>query len=291
MKKFYIALILLLAVFTASAEWWDNGVYSWKDAGKAVDGVLYDHIRQTSPRLMDLWVMRIDLNKNFGFMVSGKAEKYGETIPTHPKLKIHTLRQRTVDFMYDARAKDIKMVAAVNAAPWSPWDGTYSPYASKLGLLISDGELISPVLPGRATFVVYRNGKVALKSFGKDDSLKNIRHAITGFGFVLKEGKVLPGGKSLAPRTGFGLSKDKNYLYWVVIDGRQPTFSMGATVNEVGKILKYLGAFDGANMDGGGSSSFVVWDPAKDQAKMLNHQPRGGIRAVGASIGIYLNRE
>ena len=87
MKKFYIALILLLVVFTASAEWWDNGVYSWKDAGKAVDGVLYDHIRQTSPRLMDLWVMRIDLNKNFGFMVSGKAEKYGETIPTHPKLK------------------------------------------------------------------------------------------------------------------------------------------------------------------------------------------------------------
>ena len=72
----------------------------------------------------------------------------------------------------------------------------------------------------------------------------------------------------------------------MVIDGRQKDFSMGCTVSEVGAILKYLGAENGVNMDGGGSSSFVIWDKKEKKAKMLNHQPMGAIRPVGASLGI-----
>jgi exopolysaccharide biosynthesis protein len=78
-------------------------------------------------------------------------------------------------------------------------------------------------------------------------------------------------------------------LYLLVVDGRQPEFSMGCTVSEVGAMLKFFGADDGVNMDGGGSSSFVIWNGSEPQ--MLNHQPKGGIRAVGASFAISIVRD
>ena len=286
MRKIW--LIICFAVLTAvlHAQWWDEGNFDWEKSEELVPGIEYAHLEKDQPRLMKIWVMRVDLSKNFTFHTAKKAKNYGEIVPTHKhrNLKIHTLRQTSTDFMMEHRKNGIDMVAAVNAAPWSPWDNIYSPYASNLGLLINDGELISPVLKGRPSFVVYKDGKVDLRIFDEKDKLDDVRIAVTGFGFALKGGKVLTSGKSLAPRTGFGLSEDHRYLYLVVIDGRQPGFSMGCTVQEVGFLLKYFGSFDGVNMDGGGSSSFVVLDG--DKAKMLNHQPKGAVRAVGASLGI-----
>ena len=41
-------------------------------------------------------------------------------------------------------------------------------------------------------------------------------------------------------------------------------------------------------MDGGGSSSFVIFNPKSQKAEMLNHQPGGGMRGVGSSLGISI---
>ena len=291
MRKCFLIICFSVFALILHAQWWDDGVFDWSNAEKLVDGIEYAHLQKDQPRLMKIWVMRVDLSKNFDFHTAVKAKNYGELIKTHQarNLKIHTLRQRTADFMMEHRRKDVNMVAAVNAAPWSPWDNVPSPYASNLGLLINDGELVSPVLPPRPSFVVYKDGKVDLRAFAAGDDLSEVKLAVSGFGFALVGGKVLEGGNSLAPRTGFGLDKERTYLYLVVIDGRQPDFSMGCTVPEVGSLLKYFGAYDAVNMDGGGSSSFVIWNGEK--AQMLNHQPRGGVRAVGASLGISIPQQ
>lgn len=271
-------------------QWWENGSFDWNRAKRLEKGIIYAEIEKDSPRLMKMWVMRVDLNAGkFRFHVSGKSPEYGKTMPTHPGYKIHTTRQTTCAFMNQARKKRIRMVAAMNGSPWSPWDKVYSRYASRLGLLVSDGELISPPFGGRPSFIVYKDGSVDLKVIRSGESVKNIRQAISGFSFALTNGKVSSKDKSLAPRTGYGLSKDKRFLYFVVIDGRQKDFSMGASVIEVGAILKYLGAFNGLNMDGGGSSSFVIWNSRKKRAEMLNRQPFGTIRAVGASLGVSIS--
>ena len=290
MKKF--ALILLVSVFSAAvlyAEWWDEGKYDWTKAQKLDDGILFGNFKKESPRLMRLWVMRIDLTKNYRFATAKKAVNYGETIPTHPHLKIHTLRQKTVDFMTEAQKNGRNMIAAINATGWAPWDKTPSIYATNLGLLISDGVLVSPKRQNnRPSFLFYEDGRIELREVKEGEDLSGIAQAITCFHSVLVNGELDLSDKStyLAPRTGIGLSADKRYMYFMVIDGRQKDFSMGCTVREVGSILRFIGAANGVNMDGGGSSSFVIWDKVEKKAQMLNHQPMGVIRPVGSSLGV-----
>ncbi|MBO5668061.1 MAG: phosphodiester glycosidase family protein [Lentisphaeria bacterium] len=291
MARVYFLTILAAIVFNCSGEeWFDRGRFSWKRADTLTDGIKYTHLARTSPRLMKIWAARVDLHKKFNFHTAKKAENHGEMIPTHlhRKLVIHTKRQSTADFMTQAQQNNIPMVFAVNAAPWSPWDKIPSPYASNLGLLISDGEMVSPARAGRPSFVVYKDGKIDLRLIAPGEDISNIAQAVSGFDFVLKSGKACGSATGLAPRTGLGLSADKRFLYLVVIDGRQPFFSMGCPTLEVGKILAYFGAHDGLNMDGGGSSSFVIWDAATGKARMLNQQPGNRVRGVGASLGISL---
>lgn len=56
------------------------------------------------------------------------------------------------------------------------------------------------------------------------------------------------------PRTAVGLSQDRRTLYMVVVDGRKPN-RLGFTCDELSGFLKELGAWDGMNLDGGGSST------------------------------------
>lgn len=290
MNKFLVLLFAVLFLIPVDAQWWDGKKFNWKNSEELVPGIRYAHIAEKSPRLMNIWVMRVDLNQKFRFHTVHKAAEYGQPITTHlhRKLVIHTKRQKTVDFMTEHRKKGIDMVAAFNGSPWAPWDRIPSPYASRLGLLISDGELISPVIPGRPSFIVWKNGKVDLRAISPEEKTDDIQLAVTGFATVLDKGKTGGQKKGLAPRTGYGLSADRRYFYIVVIDGRQPDFSMGSTTHEVGCILFYLGADDGVNMDGGGSSSFVIFDRKSQKPRMLNHQPGGSMRGVGSSLGISI---
>ena len=283
-----VFIICLTVVISLHGEWWDEGKFNWKKATSLDSGILFGSMKKSSPRLMRLWVMRVDLSKNYKFATAKKAKEYGQKVPTHPHLVIHTKRQKTVDFMTEAQKKGVNMIAAVNAPGWGPWDKTPSIYATNLGLLISDGVVVSPKRPNnRPSFLFYKDGQVELREVKENEDLSQVAQAVTCFHLVLKDGGVINvGGNYLAPRTGIGLSADKRFMYLMVIDGRQKDFSMGCTVSEVGAILKYLGAENGVNMDGGGSSSFVIWDKKEKKAKMLNHQPMGAIRPVGASLGI-----
>jgi hypothetical protein len=59
------------------------------------------------------------------------------------------------------------------------------------------------------------------------------------------------------PRTVLGLSADKQKLFLAVVDGRA-TGRIGMTCDELGGLLKGLGASDAVNLDGGGSSAMWV---------------------------------
>nr|WP_305071771.1 ROK family protein [Providencia sp. wls1948] len=59
------------------------------------------------------------------------------------------------------------------------------------------------------------------------------------------------------PRTAIGITKD-NVLFIAVVYGRNPTNSEGATITEMGRLMKALGAITAMNLDGGGSSVMIV---------------------------------
>jgi hypothetical protein len=96
-------------------------------------------------------------------------------------------------------------------------------------------------------------------------------------------------------------------VYWLVIDGRRHA-SVGATGQEVGEWLLHFGAYNGLNMDGGGSSTMVLWDEKakKDKAILVNNPVGSGVdwlelpglvekltygpteRKVGNNLGVVL---
>ncbi len=77
------------------------------------------------------------------------------------------------------------------------------------------------------------------------------------------------------PRTlvGWNTSGD---LWLVTVDGRQPGVSQGVSLSEGAGVLRQLGATDGFNLDGGGSSTFVSLTPGGGRTPVVLNRPSDG---------------
>lgn len=60
------------------------------------------------------------------------------------------------------------------------------------------------------------------------------------------------------PRTAIGFNERNTRMYFVVVDGRQPGYSVGMSLQELAEFLLELGCTQAINLDGGGSSTMVV---------------------------------
>ena len=82
---------------------------------------------------------------------------------------------------------------------------------------------------------------------------------------ILQNGEVPTiGNPELHPRTFMGINKEKTKIYSVVVDGRQSLLSVGISLDDEGYVLKALGAWDGVNLDGGGSSIMYINEEIKN---------------------------
>lgn len=124
-------------------------------------------------------------------------------------------------------------------------------------------------------------------------SLDGIHTAVSGNRPLLAAGQNLetnPGSSDLDPRTAFGLSEDGRYLYLVGIDGRQPGYSNGANYYETAEWLLLLGAHDGVDLDGGGSTLLVMEDSTGEPVRLSKSSAvadSGRERTLGAHFGVY----
>ena len=84
MKKTLFVLLFAIVSQVLCAEWWDEKKADWNKAKELVPGIVYMHEKRTSPRLMEIWLMRIDLSRKFNFHTAKKAADYGKPMPTHP---------------------------------------------------------------------------------------------------------------------------------------------------------------------------------------------------------------
>jgi hypothetical protein len=80
------------------------------------------------------------------------------------------------------------------------------------------------------------------------------------------------------PRAGVGFSRDSATLYLVTVDGRQES-SSGMSLVEFAALMRNVGAYQGLNLDGGGSATMVI------RGRIVN-QPSDstGERTVGNAI-------
>lgn len=299
-RVYFTLLFVAVASVALQAE---EDIHEWKSTQQLSLGVRYTHQERTDPRKMVVNCLQVDLRTpDLKFRTTPRRDEWVEG-------KAETNRQTVRNFIRRSQPTGRKLVVAVNADGFSPWPAPVEQEdpTDISGLAISDGVLVSrPV--GSPSVIVRKSGKVSIDTLTADDDLMEIEAAVSGFGLCLTNGEVLKSGDDLHPRTGIGLSQDEQFLYLLTIDGRQPA-SIGATTEEVGRLLKHYGAHTGINMDGGGSTTMAWWDrsdPQDDKCKLLNSPVGSGKkyapsktaepfrpseRANGNNFGIYYDKK
>ena len=156
-------------------------------------------------------------------------------------------------------------VAAINGGGFHDPNGTGTgrlPY----GFILHDGEYIigKDVGPSESVdFIGFsKSGNLIAGNYDKTE-LADMK-AMEGITFgppLIVDGKKMitdgDGGWGVGPRTAIGQRKDGTVLF-VVIDGRQPGYSIGATLRDVQDVLYEKGAYIAANLDGGSSSTLYL---------------------------------
>ncbi len=132
-----------------------------------------------------------------------------------------------------------------------------------VGWHVAEGQVRARPVEARfeAAFVVHASGRATLHA-RLHELPSDVRFAVSGSALVLEQGRVLTHPKDTVrhPRSAVGLSEDGNTLLLVAVDGRQEGHSRGATLAELGELMKAFGAADALNLDGGGSTALVVKD-------------------------------
>jgi hypothetical protein len=287
LNKFGVAVLLVLAISVAGYLWYARGrpaPVPMKQ--KLYDGVTYRRVVRVFPRPLVAHVLTIDTRaKGIEFLVT-PPDTQGDK-----PLKARTTSQFLEEF---------GLQIAVNGDKFLPWwsrgPTDYYPH---------DGDPVAPVGFAASKGKIYWQGN--MEDVGTEPTLyinrKNalsfnsqpnrVYNAISGDRMIVLKGEVAPdlNDKALEPRTAIGMSKNGRYLYIVVVDGRQPFYSEGATFVDLANLLIDQGAYMSMSLDGGGSSTLVVAD-GDGKPKILNspidiYIP-GTERPVGNHLGIYV---
>lgn len=253
---------------------------------KLYDGVTYRRVVRFLPRPMIAHVLTIDTKaKGIEFLVTPPDA------PGELPLKARTTSQFLEEF---------GLKIAVNGDGFGPWwsrgPADYYPHAgdpvAPFGFAASMGRVYATdnveEVGIRPTLYISRRN---ILSFNNQPN--RVHHAISGERMIVLKGEVAPDldDNQLDPRTVVGINRNGRYLYIVVVDGRQPFYSAGATFVDLAELMIEQGAFMAMNMDGGGSSTMVI---AGDQGKPkvlnspIDHYIPGTERPVGNHLGIYV---
>ena len=219
--------------------------------------------------------------------VSGSGFKgYLVAIYDPSKVKIATTSKLGISGQYlTTIAKNNKAVVAMNAGGF--YDPTWTSNGSTPhGTVIKDGKIIWDYEDARVGggFVGFNEDDVLI--LGRMSAYQalnkyKMRDAIEFGPFLVVNGKASfvkgDGGWGIAPRTAIGQRKDGIVLF-LVIDGRQAGYSIGADMDDLADIMVKYGAYNAANMDGGSSSALVIRD--KIYNKPCCAKGQNGLRGI-----------
>jgi len=154
----------------------------------------------------------------------------------------------------------------------------------------SRGTVYSQQWVGRPIMYINKNNEVSF-----NESKGAIYNAVSGDRMLVDKGKKVDSleSQSVEPRSAAGLNQNGRWLFLVVIDGRQPGYSEGATFPELADFLISLGSYTAINLDGGGSSDIVI-ESVMGGPFVLNSPIEGMIpgneSAVANHLGFWVNK-
>lgn len=228
-----------------------------------------------SPRLMRAFAIKVDLqNKHVSLVAShGKGSELGVGDPKPGTLFLSDYGCKVTvnaNFAWPANKRSMP-----TPDPTNIW-----------GVVISNGITVSgPHSYPFNSAICFTKDNVA--TIGTYDSVPpGIYTAVGGSEIFLSDGQTVSENDDVQPRTFCGLSWDKRYLFLIVVDGRQPGWSMGCQHPEAADWLRDFGGWYGMMMDGGGSSAIVREDIGVWNHSCWNTKDRQDIRPVTVHLGI-----
>jgi hypothetical protein len=254
-------------------------------------GVTYIRDTRQEPRPMVIHIIKIDLRQaGISFLVT----------PGDPEADLPLQARTTSKFL-----KEFSCQLAINGDGFTPWYSrsllSYYPRSgdpvAPLGMAASRGTIYSGNEVNHPVLYISQTNQARINTpAGK------IYNAISGTPMVVNRGQPytdrtnaadpatgeLPADRDTPqPRTAVGLDKRSRTLILVIVDGRQPGFSQGATLAELADILIEHGAYTAMNLDGGGSSTLVV-ENTIGGASVLNSPIDQGIPGRQRPVGNHL---
>lgn len=160
------------------------------------------------------------------------------------------------------------------------------------GLCIKDGVFISGT-GERPWFGITNDGNAVMGTSAEYANYKDkLFTAVGGSHIILKNGGTdnLSIGTEFSdtrhPRTAAGVTSDGTVVL-IVVDGRQPEISNGASLADLAYIMSTLDCVNAINLDGGGSSTFILKNE-KGELVTENSPSAGSLRAVANGLMIVL---
>ena len=183
--------------------------------------------------------------------------------------KLKVVGQTTTSFL-----KDNDGLVAMNGGGFEDLDG-WGNGAVPYGAIIKDSKLVWTHAGGSGSLIGFnKDHKLVLTDESPEEAIANGMVDAVEFGpNLIVNGHVSKihgdGGWGTAPRSVIAQRKDGVVLF-LVIEGRLPGYSVGATMNDVIDILLRYKAYNAANLDGGASSTLSI------NNKLWNRPSAGG---------------
>lgn len=265
-----LAALLLIGSPFATASATTVAVGSWQPLFQGVDQA----------------TATVDTSQAYIVRINLMAPGIGFTTTPHSG-SLDTVAQTTSQFLRTSGAQ-----VAINAGFFDPCCNAAPEPKNIEGLAISNGQLVSADEPGRPALLLTQTNTARIASSDTGPlNLSGVFNAVSGSNILVAGGVDVAPTASTAfndanPRSAVGLSRDGSLLYLVAVDGRQPGYSDGTSLVETADLLISLGAYDGLNLDGGGSTALVVSNGAGG-ARDLNRPSGGTERYDGNSLGVF----
>lgn len=160
------------------------------------------------------------------------------------------------------------------------------------GLCIKDGKFISGT-GDRPWFGITHDGYAVMGTDADYAAYKDKLTTAVGASHVILKGGAIDNlatstefSYTRHPRTAAGVTADGTVVL-IVVDGRQPSVSNGASLADLAYIMASLGCVDAVNLDGGGSSTFILKN--EKGTLVTENSPSGGtLRAVANGLMVVL---
>lgn len=188
-----------------------------------------------------------------------------------------------------AAARRTGAVFAVNGGSFSYTGQSGQAFYRPYGNTVIDGQLLGNFVPAQGCVFfcgLSRSGTLLGGQFRAEGELMALQPAggVSWTPILIQDHQPLPipseWRATRHPRTIAG-SFANDEIFFIVVDGRQPGWSNGVTLEEIQLRLAHLGVINAYNLDGGGSSTLYF------QGRVMNRPSDGRERAVATHFLLY----